>query len=80
MLWYTGVATFPLQVITDADDLDSTGVEREIARLTRRIEGLGDEDMIPYRRLDSGDYRPGRVLRDELAPGRFDLGLHLSTT
>ena len=80
VLWYTGVATYPLHVIADADDLDSTAVEREIACLTSRIAGLGDEGVIPYRRLDSGDYRPGRVLRDELAPGRFDLGLHLSTT
>lgn len=79
VLWYTGVATYPLHVIADADDLDAAAVQREIDRLTYRIRGLSKEDVIPYRRLDSGDYRPGRVLRDELAPGRIDLGLHRTT-
>jgi len=80
VLWYTGVVSHPLHVIAEADDLDSTRAAREIDRFTSRLQGLGDEEVIPYRRLDSGDYRPGRVLRDELAPGRIDLGLHLSTT
>lgn len=80
VLWYTGVATYPLHVIADADDFDAAAVECEIGRFTSRIAGLGDEEVISYRRLDSGDYRPGRVLRDELAPGRIDLGLHLRTT
>ncbi|WP_409429175.1 NAD(P)H-dependent oxidoreductase [Mycobacterium sp. SMC-11] len=80
VLWYTGVAPYPTHMIADADDLDAAGVQRELGRLTDRIARLDDEAVIPYRRLDSGDYRPGRVLRTELAPGRIDLGLHLSTT
>jgi NAD(P)H dehydrogenase (quinone) len=79
VLWYTGVAAYPLHVIADADDLDAAAVQREIDRLAHRITGLDKEDVIPYRRLDSGDYRPGRVLRADLAPGRIDLGLHLRT-
>lgn len=79
VLWYTGAAAYPLHMITDADALDAAAVQREIDRLAHRITGLDKEVAIPYRRLDSGDYRPGRVLRAELAPGRMDLGLHLRT-
>lgn len=75
-LFYAGIEPLPLHVIADADDLGPDGVEVEIRRFTERISGLSDETPTPYRTMLSGDYRPGRALREEFAPGRTDLGIH----
>ena len=79
VLWYTGVATYPLHVIADADDLDAAAVQREIDRLTYRIRGLSKEDVIETGAstvviTDQAVYRAMK-----LAPGRIDLGLHRTT-
>lgn len=76
-LFYAGMEPLPLHVVTNADELDADDVERETDRLRRRLAGVMDEEPLPYRTAASGDYRPGRRLRDEFAPGRVDLGLHL---
>lgn len=75
-LFYAGIQPLPLHVITDADDLGPEGVDAEIRRFTDRISGLSKEHPTPYRTMLSGDYRPGRALREEFAPGRTDLGIH----
>lgn len=75
-LFYTGMEPLPLHIIAGADGLGPDDVEREIRRFTDRIAGLADETPIPYRTMLSGDYRPGRALREEFAPGRTDLGIH----
>lgn len=75
-LFYAGISPLPLHIIADADDLGPADVDREIKRFTDRIAGLADETPTPYRTMSSGDYRPGRVLREEFAPGRTDLGIH----
>lgn len=75
-LFYAGIQPLPLHIIADADDLSSDDVEREIRRFTDRIAGLADEAPTPYRTMLSGDYRPGRALREDFAPGRTDLGIH----
>jgi len=75
-LWYTGIETLDLHVITDADGLDAAAVERETERLRSRIASLSTETVTPYRRLRDGDYQGTRALRDDLAPGRTDLGIH----
>lgn len=75
-LFYAGIEPLPLHIIADADDLDPDDVEREIRRFADRIAGLAAETPTPYRTMLSGDYRPGRALREEFAPGRTDLGIH----
>lgn len=75
-LFYAGIDPLPLHVIADADDLASDTVEVEIRRFTDRIAGLAEETPTAYRTMLSGDYRPGRALREEFAPGRTDLGIH----
>lgn len=75
-LFYTGIEVLPLHAIPEADDFDSMDVAREIARLRSRIAGLHAESPIPFRRMRGGDYTPERVLRDGIAPGRTDLGIH----
>jgi NAD(P)H dehydrogenase (quinone) len=75
-LWYTGIETLDLHVVTDADALDASAVDRETERLRSRIAGLSTETVHPYRRLRDGDYQGTRALRDDLAPGRTDLNIH----
>lgn len=75
-LFYAGIEPLPLHVIADADDLGPADVDREIRRFTERIAALAEEMPTPYRTMLSGDYRPGRALREEFAPGRTDLGIH----
>lgn len=76
-LFYTGIEPLPLHIIPDADDLTAELAAAEVARLRQRIAGLGTETPIPYRTQAGGDYHPGRVLREDAAPGRVDLGIHL---
>lgn len=75
-LFYSGIDPYETHAVFDADGLDADGVAREVARLTERIAGLGSEEPVRYRTLASGEYRTGRALRADLAPGRTDLGIH----
>lgn len=76
-LWYTGIEPLDLHVVHDADGLTADGVERESARLLRRLAAIDAErPSSPYRRLRDGDYRGTRALRADLLPGRTDLGIH----
>ncbi|WP_380173903.1 NAD(P)H-dependent oxidoreductase [Kineococcus sp. DHX-1] len=74
-LWYVGVEVLGLHVVHDADGLDAGGVQREVDRLRRRLDGITDEPARPFRRLRDGEY-PDRALRPDLAPGRTDLAIH----
>ncbi len=76
-LWYTGIEPLDLHVVHDADGLDSAGIDHESARLIERLSGIRDESpSSPYRRLRDGDYHGTRALRQDLLPGRTDLGIH----
>lgn len=75
-LFYTGIEVLPLHAIPEADDFDSADVAREIACLRARVSELRTERPIPFRRMRGGDYTPERVLREDIAPGRTDLGIH----
>ncbi|MBU8812888.1 NAD(P)H-dependent oxidoreductase [Mycolicibacterium goodii] len=77
-LWYTGVGSFDLHVIYDADGLGPEGVQRETERLCDRLKALDTESAGRFRRLADGDYHGTRALREDIHPGRTDLGIHLS--
>ena len=76
-LFYTGMEVLRTHTVPLADDLDAERAAAECDRLAARLAGLADDTPVPYRAQRSGDYRPGRVLRAEFAPGRVDLGIHL---
>ncbi|ANZ39861.1 NADPH-quinone reductase [Lentzea guizhouensis] len=78
VLWYVGIETLDLHVVHDADSLGPEAVEREVERLVSRVGGLADERPRRFRRLRDGDYAATRALRDDLMPGRTDLGIHLA--
>lgn len=76
-LWYTGIEPLDLHVVHDADALDASDVDGEIARLGRRLAGIRAETpQRPYRRLQDGDYRGTRALRADILAGRTDLDIH----
>lgn len=76
-LWYTGIEPLDLHVVHDADGFDAADVDREVARLGQRLDGIRTETQDrPYRRLQDGDYHGTRALRADILPGRTDLGIH----
>jgi NAD(P)H dehydrogenase (quinone) len=76
VLWYVGIDVLDLHVIHDADSLDAAAVDREVTRLQHRLRTLDEEPVQQFRRLRDGDYQGTRALREELLPGRTDLGIH----
>src|SRR5690349_18463541 len=78
VLWYVGIEALDLHVVHDADSLGPEEVERQVERLVTRIEGVADERPRLFRRLRDGEYANTRALREDLAPGRTDLGIHLA--
>ncbi|RBM22286.1 NADPH-quinone reductase [Prauserella sp. PE36] len=77
-LWYVGIEVLDLQVIHDADALDTAGADRQTKRLLDRLNNIDTEPARRFRRLRDGDYRGTRALREDLLPGRTDLGIHLA--
>ncbi|GIF45266.1 NAD(P)H-dependent oxidoreductase [Actinoplanes xinjiangensis] len=78
VLWYVGIDVLDLHVVHDADSLDAAAVERETTRLQERLRTVDTEPTRPFRRLRDGDYRGTRALREDLLPGRTDLGIHFA--
>lgn len=77
-LWYTGIASLPLHVVYDADTLSRKEGDREADRLRGRLARIAQEPPQLYRRLRDGDYAGTRALREDLLPGRTDLGIHVA--
>ncbi|MFC0672750.1 NAD(P)H-dependent oxidoreductase [Brachybacterium hainanense] len=75
-LWYVGIEVLDIHLVTDADALGADGVAREVDRLRERLDGIDAERPVPFRSLREGDYRGTRALREDLLPGRVDLGIH----
>ncbi|HXH33594.1 MAG TPA: NAD(P)H-dependent oxidoreductase [Plantibacter sp.] len=75
-LWYTGIEALELHVVHDADGLDIDGMAQETERLTSRLRHLDAESPQAFRRLSDGEYRGTRALREDILPGRTDLGIH----
>jgi NAD(P)H dehydrogenase (quinone) len=78
VLWYVGIETLDLHVVSDADSFGPEEVERQVDRLVARLDGVADEPARRFRSLRDGDYANTRALREDLAPGRTDLGIHLA--
>ncbi|MGE2729193.1 NAD(P)H-dependent oxidoreductase [Mycolicibacterium vaccae] len=77
-LWYVGIETLDIHVVYDADALGAAGADREAQRLRERLQNIHTEQARRFRRLRDGDYHGTRALREDLHPGRTDLGIHLA--
>ncbi|MFD6097799.1 NAD(P)H-dependent oxidoreductase [Nocardiopsis flavescens] len=78
VLWYVGIDVLDLHVVHDADGLGAEGADRETGRLLDRLKGIDAQTPQRFRRLSDGDYQGTRALREDLLPGRTDLGIHLA--
>lgn len=75
-LWYTGMGVLPPVVVTGADRLDARAFEHAAARIRVRVTNMAEDDVLPFRTQDGGDYDDDLVLRPEIAPGRTGLDVH----
>ena len=76
-LWYVGMDVLPPVAIHDADHITTAGYDDAVRRVRRRVQGLASVEPLPYRHQNGGDYDAHLVLRDDIAPGRSGLGVHL---
>lgn len=71
-----GIEALDLHVVYDTDDIGGAGREQQAERLTKRLAGLSQERVRPYRRSVDGDYgQESRALHKGVHPGRTDLAV-----
>ena len=75
-LWYTGISVLQPMCVYAADRLSDTQFSWATEQLRARLAGLHDEEPIPFRRQNGGDYDDELVLRPEHAPGSTGIGVH----
>lgn len=78
ILFYPGFSVLPPHVIYRTHKVDDLRFEHEREALVQRLDTLATMPPIPFRLQNSGDYRiPALTLRDDLAPGRSGLAMHV---
>jgi NAD(P)H dehydrogenase (quinone) len=75
-LWYVGISVLPPMCIYGADRLSYDQFRCATEELRERLMRLNDEEPIPFRRQNAGDYDDDLVLRPEHAPGSTGIGVH----
>ncbi|OXM49908.1 NAD(P)H-dependent oxidoreductase [Amycolatopsis alba] len=76
-LWYAGMSVLPPLTICGADRVSAEEYVAAAEALRERLRTLSTQDPIPFRHQNGGDYDDSLVLRDELAPGRSGIGVHI---
>jgi NAD(P)H dehydrogenase (quinone) len=79
-LWYVGISVLPPMCIYGADRLSDHQFRCATEQLRARLMRLNDEEPIPFRRQNAGDYDDDLVLRPEHAPGSTGIGVHYSSS
>ncbi|MCG8296347.1 NAD(P)H-dependent oxidoreductase [Pseudomonas entomophila] len=80
ILFYPGFEVLPPFVIHRAGRVDATAFAAACTALEQRLDGLWHDAPIPFRRQNGGDYLiPALTLREDLAPGKQGLGIHLQS-
>ncbi len=78
MLFYPGFEVLPPYVVYRTSRMDEARLNAVRAELGKRLDHLFDDEPIPYRKQNAGDYAiPALTLRDELAAGRSGFAAHL---
>lgn len=78
LFWYTGMAAVPPFAVYGADRASAADYATATARLRDRLAALPEEQPVPFRHQDGGDYDDDLVLRPHVAPGLGGLGVHYS--
>ncbi|MFV0264371.1 MAG: NAD(P)H-dependent oxidoreductase [Kluyvera sp.] len=80
MLFYPGFEVLPPLVFYRTEKTDQQRFAQQCRELGLRLDTLGEDTPIPFRRQNHGDYLiPSLALRPELAAGESGLAIHLNT-
>jgi NAD(P)H dehydrogenase (quinone) len=72
---YTGMSVLPPWLLASADFIDDFGAVRD--SLITRLDGMFDEEPIPYRPQFSGQYVDQWELSENILPGKSGLSIHI---
>jgi NAD(P)H dehydrogenase (quinone) len=75
-LWYTGMSVLPPLAVYGADRVGSLQYDAAAARLRDRLARIEDDEPLPYRYQNGGDYDDDFVLGGGVAPGVTGLAAH----
>jgi NAD(P)H dehydrogenase (quinone) len=76
ILWYVGMSVLQPMCIYGADRLNDAQFDCATEELRARLTALNDEEPIPFRRQNDGDYDDDLVLRPEHASGSTGIAVH----
>lgn len=78
VLFYPGFSVLPPFVVYRTNRIDEARYATITGTLGERLDRLGTDAPIAFRRQNGGDYTiPALTLRDEIAPGRSGFGVHV---
>ncbi|HWD06531.1 MAG TPA: NAD(P)H-dependent oxidoreductase [Amycolatopsis sp.] len=76
-LFYAGMSVLPPYAVYDADRMTACAYPSAAAGLRDRLRALETTAPLPFRTQNGGDYGRDLVLREDVAPGREGLTVHL---
>ena len=77
-LFFAGMDVLPTYAVYGSSHLTAAQVHGAKAVWRSRVERLFEEDSIPFRRQNAGDYPNGHVLADHVAIGQTGLPAHVT--
>lgn len=77
-LFYPGMQVLPTYAVYGAARLDDAGVAAARAGWAERVRRLFEDEPIPFRSQNGGDYPDRHVLAPTVAPGQEGLGAHVA--
>lgn len=79
VLFYPGFTVMPPFPIYKTGKMDATRFEQVCEAYAVRLDNLFNDEPLRFRRQNGGDYEiPALTLKPHVAPGRTDLGIHMS--
>jgi NAD(P)H dehydrogenase (quinone) len=77
-LFFPGMDVLPTHAVYGSGRITAAGVSAAKAAWRSRLERLFDEDPIPFRHQNGGDYPDGHVLADHVAVRQTGFTAHLA--
>ena len=79
MLFFAGMDVLPTHAVYGTSRITPADVAAARAAWRSRLESLFEDDPIPFRRQNGGDYPDGHVLADHVAVGQVGLTAHTAS-
>lgn len=79
ILFYPGFTVLPPFPVYKTSKVDDARFDQLCTAYATRLDNLFTDQPLPFRRQNAGDYDiPALTLKPHIAPGRHDLGIHLT--